>query len=69
LVGDYLYAGRKQGRDDRKWTGRVMLHAWKITFSHPKTHETLAFVAPIPDDMKSIINPTNTTNAINTTNK
>jgi len=69
LVGDYLYAGRKQSRDDRKWAGRVMLHAWKITFSHPKTHETLAFVAPIPDDMKRIINPTNTTNAINTTNK
>jgi len=69
LVGDYLYAGRKQSRDDREWAGRVMLHAWKITFSHPKTHGTLAFVAPIPDDMNRIINPTNTTNAINTTNK
>ncbi|MCJ7826332.1 RluA family pseudouridine synthase [Patescibacteria group bacterium] len=55
LVGDYLYAGRKQSRDDRKWAGRVMLHAWKITFSHPKIHETLAFVAPIPDDMSRII--------------
>jgi len=54
LVGDYLYAGRKRSRDDREWAGRVMLHAWKITFSHPKTHETLAFVAPIPDDMKRL---------------
>ena len=55
IVGDYLYAGRKTARDDRTWAKRVMLHAWKLTCSHPVTGETLAFEAPIPDDMNSII--------------
>lgn len=54
LVGDYLYAGRKTSRDDRTWAPRVMLHAWKLSFFHPVGGKQLAFVAPIPDDMKSI---------------
>ena len=62
LLGDYLYAGRVQSRDDRKEIPRVMLHAWKIAFTHPSTGKPLAYEAPIPDDMKSIINPTNPTN-------
>jgi len=62
LVGDYLYGGRIQSRDDRMWAPRVMLHAWKISFTHPKTGKPLAFEAPIPDDMNRIINPTNPTN-------
>lgn len=56
LVGDYLYAGRKTARSDRTLVGRVMLHAWKISFLHPKTGKPLAFEAPIPDDMNRIIN-------------
>jgi len=55
LVGDYLYGGRKQSRDDRLWAPRVMLHAWKISLLHVKTHTPLAFEAPIPDDMKRIV--------------
>jgi len=55
ILGDYLYAGRKTARDDRTWAKRVMLHAWKLTCTHPVTGETLAFEAPIPDDMNSII--------------
>lgn len=55
IVGDYLYAGRKTARDDRTWAKRCMLHAWKLTCTHPVTHETLAFEAPIPDDMSEII--------------
>ena len=51
LLGDYLYAGRKTSRNDRKEGGRVLLHAWKISFLHPKTGEPLAIEAPIPDDM------------------
>ncbi len=69
IVGDYLYAGRKTSRGDRVWAPRVMLHAWKISFTHPSSGETLAIEAPIPDDMKKIINPTNTTNTTNTTNE
>ncbi|MDO8451517.1 MAG: RluA family pseudouridine synthase [bacterium] len=55
IVGDYQYAGRKTSRDDRTWAPRVMLHAWKISFRHPESGENLAFEAPIPDDMKRII--------------
>jgi len=55
LLGDYLYAGRKTSRDDREWASRVMLHAWKIEFDHPSTQAHLAFEAPMPDDMKSIV--------------
>lgn len=55
IVGDYLYAGRKTARDDRRWAPRVMLHAWKMSFSHPNSGETLAIEAPIPDDMNTII--------------
>jgi 23S rRNA pseudouridine1911/1915/1917 synthase len=55
LLGDYLYAGRKQSRDDRNESMRVMLHAKGIVFTHPASKESLAFEAPIPDDMMSII--------------
>jgi 23S rRNA pseudouridine1911/1915/1917 synthase len=55
IVGDYLYAGRKTARDDRTWAPRVMLHAWKLTCTHPVTGDTLAIEAPIPDDMNGII--------------
>ncbi|MBI4064869.1 RluA family pseudouridine synthase [Candidatus Gottesmanbacteria bacterium] len=55
IVGDYLYAGRKTSKNDRQWASRVLLHAWKIRFSHPIKNNPLAFEAPIPDDMKRII--------------
>jgi len=55
IVGDYLYAGRKTARLDRQRVGRVMLHAWKLSCTHPITGKLLAFEAPIPDDMRKII--------------
>ncbi|MDP1722468.1 MAG: RluA family pseudouridine synthase [Candidatus Gottesmanbacteria bacterium] len=60
IVGDYLYAGRKTSRDDRAGDApRVMLHAWKISFTHPTTGKTLAIESPIPQDMNRIIQSTN----------
>ncbi len=56
VVGDPLYAGRKVSRRDRLWAPRVMLHAWKISFHHPTSGAQLNVVAPIPDDMKEVIN-------------
>jgi 23S rRNA pseudouridine1911/1915/1917 synthase len=55
ILGDYLYAGRKTARDDRLWVPRVMLHASKITFLHPTTHESVTIEAPMPEDMKQVI--------------
>lgn len=56
IIGDYLYAGRKTARADRQWAPRVMLHAWKLSFTHPATRESLAIEAPIPDDINRITN-------------
>lgn len=55
IVGDYLYAGRKTSRDDRKWAPRVMLHAWKLVCLDPSTSIPIEIEAQIPDDMSSII--------------
>jgi 23S rRNA pseudouridine1911/1915/1917 synthase len=55
IIADFLYAGRKTARGDRTWAPRVMLHAWKITVTHPVTGQPLAIEAPIPDDMDRII--------------
>ncbi len=55
ILSDFLYAGRKTSRNDRKWAPRVMLHAWKISFRHPTTGKEVAIESPIPDDMKRII--------------
>ena len=55
ILGDYLYAGRKTSRDDRMWAPRVMLHAQKLECKHPITGTPIEIVAPIPDDMSSII--------------
>jgi len=32
-----------------------MLHAWKLSFAHPRTERVLAFEAPVPKDMAATI--------------
>jgi 23S rRNA pseudouridine1911/1915/1917 synthase len=45
VLGDKLYAGKRAGNFSRQ-----MLHAWKLSFRHPRTGEALSFTAPIPTD-------------------
>jgi 23S rRNA pseudouridine1911/1915/1917 synthase len=45
VLGDKLYAGKRAGNFPRQ-----MLHAWKLSFRHPRTSEALGFTAPIPPD-------------------
>jgi len=45
VLGDKLYAGKRAGNFLRQ-----MLHAWKLSFRHPRTGEPLSFTAPIPPD-------------------
>jgi hypothetical protein len=33
-----------------------MLHAWHLEFTHPKTETAVSFEAPVPRDMKELIN-------------
>jgi len=53
LVGDATY-GNRQNQHLSDLTGyaapRQMLHAWHLTFSHPRTAKRLSFEAPLPED-------------------
>lgn len=56
ILGDYLYAGRKTARHDRSWVPRVMLHASKLSFLHPESRKQIFLEAPMPDDMRDVLN-------------
>ena len=49
LVGDPIYA--KNAKATVK-PGRLMLHAWRLSFLHPISGETVQFEAPIPEDFQ-----------------
>ncbi|MCL5435109.1 MAG: RluA family pseudouridine synthase [Patescibacteria group bacterium] len=56
IFADFLYAGRKISRDDRKILGRVFLHAHKIAFTHPVSCKHIVLESPLPEELKKIIN-------------
>lgn len=47
LIGDPIYA--KPARQQAK-TGRLMLHAWRLSIDHPDDGRRLSFEAPIPPE-------------------
>lgn len=49
ILGDTIYA--QLSRQLVK-APRLMLHAWKLAFTHPITGEALSFEAPVPDAFK-----------------
>ena len=63
VIGDATYGGKK------RWKGlshgpmqglikalrRQMLHAWKLSFVHPRTGQRMHFEAPLPKDMASLL--------------
>lgn len=53
IIGDDLYAYYVP-----KFPGinRQMLHAYAITFTHPKTNKKISYTAELPQDMENIIN-------------
>jgi len=55
VYADYLYAGRKNSRDDRKYLQRLFLHATTIIFHHPTTGEEMTLTAPLPNDLQNFI--------------
>ncbi len=52
ILGDDLYAGRRRSMISRDKYGRLMLHAHKIAFKHPKTGEELMLESEVPSDFK-----------------
>lgn len=60
IIGDTVYGGRKKSHSPDisvllQAVSRQMLHAWHLEFEHPRTHQPLCFEAPIPQDMKTLI--------------
>ena len=55
IYSDFLYAGRKTARSDRKILGRVFLHAAKISFKHPQTGKEVTFESPLPQDLREFL--------------
>jgi 23S rRNA pseudouridine1911/1915/1917 synthase len=37
---------------------RQALHAWRVSFAHPMTNRWLEIVAPLPQDMRTLLQPT-----------
>lgn len=52
IVGDPVYTHSRQSPVNL--TGQA-LHAWKLTFQHPVTHETIATEAPLPDEFQRLL--------------
>ncbi len=61
VIGDAVYG--KSALDKRldPIPARQMLHAWKLTLLHPVTRAPLSFEAPIPDDIKPYLEPSQST--------
>ena len=63
LVGDPLYGGERKLRriaDERARSlvsglDRPALHAWKLAIDHPRTGERMRFEAPLPDDLRELL--------------
>ena len=58
LVADRLYRARRQVDrvpEGAPYPGRHCLHAFSLTFVHPRTREEVAFEAPLPADMTALL--------------
>ncbi len=58
LVGDTTY-GAKANRNFAEFTGytapRILLHARKLAFVHPRTGRKMKFTAPLPEDFQEAV--------------
>lgn len=55
LVGDTLYAPSKPSPFENP---RVFLHAWRLSFAHPRTGESMTFQSFLPKDLKNVLHLT-----------
>ena len=54
MVGDTMYGGRIFEAGDFRFE-RQALHAFEITFVHPATLRTITLAAPVPPDMRQLL--------------
>jgi 23S rRNA pseudouridine1911/1915/1917 synthase len=55
IFADFLYAGRKTQRNDRKYLARVFLHAYRISFLHPRTKSEIVLESPLPEELQAVL--------------
>jgi 23S rRNA pseudouridine1911/1915/1917 synthase len=63
VVGDATYGGKRRWQDTSlpeaqallKSVQRQMLHAWRLSFVHPRTGQWTGFESPLPKDMASVL--------------
>jgi len=55
VLGDREYGSRAIEESRRLKVSRQMLHAHRLRIAHPETHEQMEFIAPIPADMKELL--------------
>lgn len=49
LIGDYLY------NPDMEYISRQALHSYRLSFPHPITGKHMEFTAPLPEDMRRVL--------------
>jgi 23S rRNA-/tRNA-specific pseudouridylate synthase len=54
IVGDTMYGGRPMTHGDFHFE-RQALHAFQITLVHPATLKMITLEAPLPSDMKRLL--------------
>ncbi|MCX6356388.1 MAG: RluA family pseudouridine synthase [Candidatus Aureabacteria bacterium] len=55
VLGDAVYGRRKSRMVEGHEAVRPMLHAWRLGFTHPRTGEGVAVEAPLPEDVRRVL--------------
>lgn len=55
-IGHAVLGDRVYGNKEKTKVTRLMLHAWRITFHHPKTNQEMTIIAPLPDEFRTWLN-------------
>jgi len=55
IFSDYIYAGRKTAREDRKILSRVFLHSEEISINDPSSGESLTFKSGLPSELSDFL--------------
>lgn len=57
ILGDRRYGDFPLNREVKRrfGVGRQLLHAWRLELEHPVTGRHLELVAPVPDDMRGVL--------------
>jgi 23S rRNA pseudouridine1911/1915/1917 synthase len=56
VIGDQLYGNKKANSYfENLGLTRQFLHAFRLKFQHPRTHEMLEFEAPLTDDLNQVL--------------